>query len=271
MYRSPRRRRVTFALLVVAVLVVAAVVVGLRGGSSNPVAAAVKPLRDLVRWVGDTSDAKGENGDLEREAGQLRLSVAGKQRELRLLPGLTRFTALLDRGVLAGTEPVLANVSVHDPQAWATSIGIDRGTTQGIALHQAVIGATDGGAGLVGFVTRVTPASATVTLLPSRDTAVGAKVVGRPEIGTAQGTGVGATPTIDLEFAGNRKLNTGSEVRTSGSSDPEFPSLAPPDIPIGTITEIIGRGSTEQYAHVRPAVDLQTLAFVAVLTKDPQR
>lgn len=275
MNRSPQRRRRSLLVVLSAIAIVAviAAVGAVRGGSSNPLSsgfdAVGKPIRDFVRWVGDTHDATGQNDGLNREASALRSRVTEQGATLRRLPEMQQLANVLDRAKLRPLDPVLANVSVHDPQAWATSIGIDRGTLQGVRAGQAVVGTSPRGAGLVGFVRSATADRATVSLLPAQDTAVGTTLAGRRPASTLFGAGAATDPGVRLEFVGGNQLKVGTLVTTSGTQNAKYPSLAPPKIPIGRVAEVFLPGGVDQYAHVKLSVDLQLLDFVAVIAKAP--
>jgi rod shape-determining protein MreC len=58
------------------------------------------------------------------------------------------------------------------------------------------------------------------------------------------------------------RIAEGDLVYTAGGSD----SLAPPDIPIGTVKNVIGRSSAEgPLLEVQPSVDLDRLHFVSII------
>jgi rod shape-determining protein MreC len=275
-----RRRRMLLAALVVVCLVLITAGFGSTGGSSTggPIGALgegaskiAKPVRDLVRWVGDTADAKGENEDLRKEVADLRKRNLKLTSDLRRFPNAQKLQALVDKYELQRNSPVPANVIGHSPTAWATTITIDRGANDGIEERQAVVGAAGEGAGLVGFVSSVSGGQATVSLLPSQDVAVGARLQGADkQILTIHGAGAGTVDDLELDFVPSTtdiKLN--ALVYTSGTvgDTTQFPSNAPPRLPIGRVTRVDAEGTDEQVAHVKPLVDLRTLENVQVLTR----
>jgi rod shape-determining protein MreC len=280
-----RRRRLLLAALVVVCLVLITAGFGATGGgaSGGPLGAlgegaskVFKPVRDLVRWVGDTADAKGENQDLRAEAASLRKANADLRSDLRKYPNQQQLRKMVDDLKLQRNAPVPANVIGHSPTAWATTVTIDRGANDGIEVRQAVVGADGEGAGLVGFVSAVRGSQATVSLLPSQDVAVGARLDNGAPIRTSRsiltlhGAGAGTVADLELDFVpSTTTIPIGAMVKTSGTAPDatKFPSNAPPDLPIGRVTRVDNARTDEQVAHVRPLVDLQTLEDVQVLTR----
>ena len=241
------------------------------GGLGEGASKIAKPVRDLVRWVGDTADAKGENEDLRKEVAQYRKDNLKLRSDLRKFPNEQKLQALVDKYELRRNIPVPANVIGHSPTAWATTITIDRGANDGVEERQAVVGAAGEGAGLVGFVSAVSGGQATVSLLPSQDVAVGARLQGaEKQLLTIHGAGAGTVDDLELDFVpSTTDIKIGALVSTSGTvgDTTQFPSNAPPRLPIGKVTRVDNERTDEQVAHVKPLVDLRTLENVQVLTR----
>jgi len=275
-----RRRRLILAALVVVSLVLITAGFGASGGSSGgPVGALgegaskiAKPVRDLVRWFGDTADAKGEVEDLRREAAQLREENGVLKTRENRLPQIQRLLEFDASATLriSQMDPVTSSVVGQSPTAWASTIRIDKGSTDGIEVDQPVVGPQGAGAGLVGFVTTVRASSAVVTMLPTPGQSIGAKLDGRGTVLTVQGAGAGTSTDLELQYAPSSvSIERGKLVVTSGTNvDPNAPeSKAPPGIPIGRITSVSKAGEDGQVGHLRPLVDLKALEVVQVLTK----
>ena len=118
MYRKQvRRRRAVLALLVISSFALLTFTYGQQaGGLQHGLNAvfgplqegadrALKPARDLVNWVDETFQARGQNSDLHSQVQQLRTQLAtaqgaeGENQQLRKLLGLDR------QGTLAGYKP----------------------------------------------------------------------------------------------------------------------------------------------------------------------
>jgi rod shape-determining protein MreC len=225
---------------------------------------ALKPVRDLFGWVGDTVDAKDENARLKREVERLRGEVARGQtarrdaRELRGLVGLQR-----QEGFPEGTKPVTARVIARSPTVWFSSVKIDKGSNDGIRVDQPVIAA----GGLAGKVTSVSGGSAQVTLLTDASSAVSAQVMPEGANGIVKPE-VGNPRDLLLDFVEKgRRVTEGTTVVTSGFTSSRVESLFPRGIPIGTVTEVdLDEIELYQRVHIKPFADLRRLDWLQVLT-----
>jgi rod shape-determining protein MreC len=225
---------------------------------------ALKPVRDLFGWVGDTLDAKDENERLKREVERLRGEVARAQtarrdaRELRGLVGLQR-----QEGFPQGTRPVTARVIARSPTVWFSSVKIDKGSNDGVRVDQPVIAS----GGLAGKVTNVTSGTAQVTLLTDASSAVSAQVMPEGANGIVKPE-VGNPRDLLLDFVEKgRRVTEGTTVVTSGFTSSRVESLFPRGIPIGTVTEVdLDEIELYQRVHIRPFADLRRLDWLQVLT-----
>jgi rod shape-determining protein MreC len=225
---------------------------------------ALKPVRDLFGWFGDTLDAKDENEKLKREVERLRGEVARGQtarrdaRQLRGLVGLQR-----QDGFPEGTKPVTARVIARSPTVWFSSVKIDKGSDDGVRVDQPVIAS----GGLVGKVTSVSGGSAQVTLLTDASSAVSAQVMPEGANGIVKPE-VGNPRDLLLDFVEKgRRVTEGTTVVTSGFASSRVESLFPRGIPIGTVTEVdLDEIELYQRVHIKPFADLRRLDWLQVLT-----
>jgi rod shape-determining protein MreC len=225
---------------------------------------ALKPVRDLFGWVGDTLDAKDENERLKREVERLRGEVARGETarrdasELRGLVGLQR-----QEGFPQGTRPVTARVIARSPTVWFSSVKIDKGSSDGVRVDQPVIAA----GGLAGKVTSASGGSAQVTLLTDASSAVSAQVMPEGANGIVKPE-VGNPRDLLLDFVEKgRRVTEGTTVVTSGFTSSRVESLFPRGIPIGTVTEVdLDEIELYQRVHIRPFADLRRLDWLQVLT-----
>ncbi len=278
--KTVRRRRAVLGLLVASSLILLTASFGDGGGPLSSVqrgvfevvspiqegaSRALKPFRDLFGWVGDTVEAKGEVEDLREERDRYRAeAVAAKSalQENARLRGLLDLeqTAELDR-----YRPVTARVNGRSSIVLASTINIDKGSSSGIRLDQAVVT----GGGLVGKVTTVTRGAAQVTLITDHSIGVSARVLESSVTGFVE-TAVGNPRNLILN--GTRRtdrVERRQTIVTAGtrSSEPKLQSLYPPNIPIGEVTRIEEPGSDQQKVHLRPFVDVGRIDFVQVLTR----
>jgi rod shape-determining protein MreC len=236
---------------------------------------ALKPIRDLFGWAGDTVDAKDQNEELRKEVARLRSQLARSQtaeRDVAQLKGLVGLQK--EEGFPQGTEPVTARVIARSPTVWYSKIKIDKGSSDGVRIDQPVIASSgdieDEAGGLAGKITSVTGGNAEVTLITDASIGVGAQVmpagasgVVRPEVGDPR--------DLLLDFVeGGRRVTENTTVVTSGFKTADGESLFPRGIPIGRVTEAdLDEVEIYQRVHIRPFADLKQIDIVQVLTRRP--
>lgn len=281
--KTVRRRRAVLGLLVASSLILLTAYFGESAGGGlhsiqrgvldvvSPIqegaSRALKPVRDLFGWAGDTLDAKGQLKDVRKERDSLRAQLVDSEAKLRA-SGQLKDLELLNRTAgngLSDNAPVRARVIAKDPNLWFDQVTIDKGTGSGIQRNQAVIN----GQGLVGRVTEVTGSTAIVTLITNHTTQIGGKV---SDSGVQGLVGVEAGHPTDLvlgSLSSKDEVSRGQIVVTSGTTSKvdRFPSPYPRDIPIGRVSRVDDLGTDDEQAHVTPFADLRSLDLVEVLTK----
>ena len=277
-----RRRRAALAIFVVLSLGLLTVYFGESSGGAlhsvqrgvqavfspleTGVNRALKPVRDLFGWVGDTFEAKGENERLRDEVAELRERLGESEtarhdvRELRQIVGLHE-TEVFPQG----TDPVGARVIVRSPTVWYATIGIDKGSDDGVRVDQPVIAA----GGLVGKVTDVSGGSAQVTLITDASSAGAAQVMPNGATGIVHPV-VGKPDDLLLDYISKgRRVTEGTTVVTSGfETEDGRRSIFPRGIPIGRVTKV-DPDEAEQFqrVHITPLADIRGIDYVQVLTE----
>jgi rod shape-determining protein MreC len=229
---------------------------------------ALKPARDLVNWVSETFNARGENSDLKTDVQKLRTKLAkaqsavGENEELRKLLNLDR------SGALAGYKPETARVIGRPPTVWYSTVQIDAGSGDGVSVNDPVLN----GDGLVGRVTDVTPLTSKVTLITDSESSVSAKVLPNGPQGVAEPE-AGDPSTMLLDFIDkNETIREGQMVVTAGWNNGTLSSFAPAGIPIGQVRDTtVGQQETYQSVHIAPFADIRDLDYVQVATNGPER
>jgi rod shape-determining protein MreC len=279
--KTVRRRRAVLGLLVAGSLILLTAYFGESAGGGlhavqrgvvevvSPIqegaSRALKPVRDLIGWVGDTIDAKGENKQLRAERNALReqavtgAAAARENDQLRGLLNLDRSRGLTDEA------PVAARVIGQDPSVWWSQVLINKGTSDGVLPNHPVISPE----GLVGVVTTAASNSAIVTLLTDHRTAVGARVA-ESGVGGVIEVEAGRPNDLVMRFTTrNDEVTPGQNVITAGtqSRTDRVTSLYPPRIPIGRVTRVDDPATDDQLVHIRPFANMRRLDFVQVLTR----
>jgi rod shape-determining protein MreC len=223
---------------------------------------ALKPFRDLFGWFGDTLRAKGERDELEAERDQLRQEVARLQvarNENNELRDLVDY----GRGIgIDAYEPVTARVYSRSNSSWYSTLEINKGSSDGVAVNQPVIN----GKGLVGKVKSVSDGNAMVTLLSDSEFGVSALAAEANQPGAILPI-AGSPGELLLDLVPQAKeVRKGDRVVTAGTISNRLPSPFPAGLLIGTVKRIEGEGELDRNIHVAPAADLRSLDFVQVLT-----
>jgi rod shape-determining protein MreC len=237
---------------------------------------ALKPVRDLFGWAGDTFEAKKENKDLKQEVERLRSELARAQTAERDANQLKGLVGLKDeQGFPQGTKPVTARVIARSPTVWYSGIKIDKGSSDGIRVNQPVIAAgsdpqDDQVGGLVGKVTSVTGGNAEVTLITDASIGVGAQVMPSGATGVVR-PAVGNPRDLLMEFVEGGRVTENTTVATSGFTISKGESLFPRGIPIGRVSKAdLEEVDIYQRVHLKPYADLKSIDIVQVLTHRPR-
>ena len=175
---------------------------------------ALKPVRDLVGWFGDTLDAKGENEELKNEVEDAaRSASARRDRPARRRAAARAGGARARRRLPAGHQP---RRRARD-RPLADRLVLEREDRQGLErrraqVDQPVIAA----GGLAGKVTQVTGGTAEVTLITDASSAVSAQVMPNGANGIVKPE-VGKPDDLLLDFVEKgRRVTEGTTVVTSG-------------------------------------------------------
>jgi rod shape-determining protein MreC len=278
-----RRRRAVLAVLVGLSIVLLTGYFGEGGGGFlhslqsgaqtvlSPIEAgasrAFKPVRDLVGWVGDVFDAKGQNKQLKKDLATARSQLATLQTlesENAQLRGQLKLTDGL--GYTSSTRTT-ARVIVQSPSVWYSTVTIDKGRSDGVRVDQPVVSAD----GLVGKVTAATGGTATVTLITDGSSDVPSKIEPEGTLGEVR-PAVGNPNDMQLQYiAKNKPVIKGHTVVTAGSAPGPLQSIYPPGIPIGQVSRI-DQGELDLYqtVHIRPWADFRRMDYLTVLTGKPR-
>jgi rod shape-determining protein MreC len=274
--KTVRRRRAVLALLVVLSLLLLTAYFGESDGGGlhgvqrtfltavSPIQdganKALKPVREMFGWFGDTIHAKGQRDELRKQIDKLRPELVAAQAEQRTYRQLIALYHLNRLGV-DNYHPVTATVVGKSPNIWYSTVTIDKGTPDGIRVNDPVVNAE----GLVGKVVAVEPDGAQVDLITDSTMGVSAR------IGTSTATGivqpkVGAPNDLLLQYLpSGAQANPGEYVVTSGTVAGPDDSLYPPGLLIGQVTSV-NEESAYKSVNVHPIANLHNLDVVEVLT-----
>jgi rod shape-determining protein MreC len=278
--KTVRRRRAVLVLLVVLSLILLTAYFGeAPGGRLHGVQRgfltvitpiqdgankALKPVRDLVGWFGDTLHAKHERDQLRKQVEKLRQEVVAERGERQTYDELIAINHLDNQLSVANYRPVSATVIATSPSLWYSTVTIDRGESDGVRVNDPVIN----GEGLVGKITLAAPDGAYVSLITDSSVGVSARISPRGAVGILQPK-VGDPSDLLLQYLpSTAPAPRGAIVVTSGTVSSRGDSLFPPGIPIGEVTSE-NTESAYRSVNVHPLANLHNLDVVQVLTAPP--
>ena len=160
---------------------------------------------------------------------------------------------------------VTATVIARNPETWASTIVINRGTADGIAKDMPVVTPQ----GLVGNVVSVYSNSAKIQLILDPRSAVGS-LVQRTESRVAaivEGNSANKLAPRMVNIARDADIIKGDKIITSG-----FGGIYPKGLLVGEVTDVVNEeGGLLKYAVLKTAVDFGRLeeVFVIVRSREP--
>ncbi|HLK95430.1 MAG TPA: rod shape-determining protein MreC [Nocardioidaceae bacterium] len=207
---------------------------------------------------------KSDNTRLEREVATLRTGLARSEADRNRL---AQYDALAAVSESSGFRLVPARVVAVGPaQAFARTVTIDAGTTDGVRPDLTVVEA----GGLVGRVIRAGAHTATVLLAVDAESVVGGRLAESMELGYLRGSGdLGGDGLLHMNVV-DRTVDPepGDTVVTWGSRG-DGPYVA--GVPIGTVIDArASAGDQSVTARVEPFADMSSLDLVGVVV-GPQR
>jgi len=285
--KQVRRRRAVLALLVAVSLILLTAYFGETPNSPlhnvqrgvvevlSPVeqgaSKVLAPLRSVAGWFSSTFHAKTQVKQLQQEVATLTKEYAqarGAQLQNRQLSAELHLDTSLD---LSAYHLVSAQVILRDPTLWYQTINVDKGSDDGVALHDPVVG--DGA--LVGEVTEVSATVSVVTLITDHTVSVTARVLDSGGDTGELVPAVGNPDQLVLQYlqppnpgAVQNGPQQGQLVVTAGFKSGSLESYFPANIPIGNVlpvdeNQLLNNGTIQ----VAPQADLRSVDIVQILTK----
>jgi rod shape-determining protein MreC len=171
--------------------------------------------------------------------------------------------AALDVQATSSFTTVAGQVVARDFAIDRRVVVIDRGSNDGIAVGDVVIGA---GGALAGRVIDVLPTSSRVRLVSDPAFRVTAEIAASGAIGLLSGSGSNPLAFEDVDAL--REVTIGAAVTTSGIElTPELRSAFPRGLSIGTIAAVSGQASAVlQSADVTPTLPIDSIRTLLVIT-----
>ncbi len=214
----------------------------------------LSPIEDWWDGVTRAGEIKDRNRRLRH---QLQIAVGkadaadASVREIRELREIANLPFATD---LNGVD---AEIILGSPGNFESTVGLNKGTNDGIASNQPVVT----GRGLLGRVARASGKRATVLLLTDRDSGVSVRDARSGVTGVINGKPDAKTQTMDFVEA-QADVKVGDVLVTAGTERGPFP----PGIPVGRVVSARRRaGDLLSSIEVRLFADAATTEFVRVL------
>ncbi|MCL2395930.1 MAG: rod shape-determining protein MreC [Acidimicrobiaceae bacterium] len=280
--RRPARARYVLAVLVL--VSVTLITLDQRGGGkaittlrddahtvTSPIQGAI---HDALRPVGNFLTGAANYGTLEKENERLRQQVANMQNQSLAASAeqaeAQRVLAQAHLPFVGSIPTITAQVVNSDASNFESSVTIDKGTSDGVALGQPVVAT----GGLVGTIVGVTRHSAVLRLLTDPNFVVGVQL--GPVVGSAKGTGIGGPMQVTFDqpiqpaLSGTQpkfSLAKGNVVVTSGLQGEAFPS----GIPVARVASVAhSPNAPAPTVTLTPVVNVSELDIVSVEIWSPQ-
>ena len=228
------------------------------------------PVRNAAGWVSDTLHAKSQVKQLRAQVQNLTAELAqakGAQLENAQLSHLVH----LDNSIgVAAYHPVTAQVIARDPTLWYQTVEVDKGSDDGVRLHDPVIADR----GLVGEITEVSATASIVSLITDHTVSVTARVTDANGDTGELVPAVGSPNQLVLQYLQppnpgqvQNGPQAGQLVVTAGFKSNSLESWFPANIPIGWVAQFNeDQLFNDGQIQVTPAADLRRFDVVQILT-----
>jgi rod shape-determining protein MreC len=231
----------------------------------------LSPVRSVTSWFSSTFHAKSQVASLQGQVQALTRELATAKGAQIQNQQLRKEVGLDDSIGIDAYHPVTAQVILRDPTLWYQTVNIDKGSDDGVGLHDPVV--ADGA--LVGEVSEVAANASVVSLITDHTVSVTARVTDANGDTGELVPAVGSPNQLVLEYlqAPNpgqvqNGPQEGQLVVTAGFRSNTLESYFPANIPIGWIpsfdeNQLLNNGQVP----VTPAADLRHFDVVQVLTQ----
>jgi len=226
---------------------------GAAAGLASTVGSVVESIREIDRLRQDNRDLQSRLDELAADNVRLRALQQENDQLTALLQVRTGFPYHTIAGtVIARERPEVARV-----------VTIDRGSDDGLALGDVVVG--PGGA-LAGRITGLDPSSSHVTLINDPSATVTGMVESNRATGDVAGQLGGVLVMTNIDST--ERVNIGDEVVTAGIVlGGGIRSPYPKGLPIGQVFDVQrDANAVVQTAYLAPAVDLSKVEYLLVIT-----
>ncbi len=223
----------------------------------------VRPFRDAYAWFDDLLSAKSENEKLREENRKIRRELVLYETRAFRYESLGKLLGVHELPGIEAFAQIPTDVAAPPATPYDQRIVVAVGSNHGVVKGSPVVTAD----GLVGRVTRVAPRLSRVTLITDPESAVAAVDPKTEAWGIVQHGQGGSESLVMSRVEKRQTVNEGDIIVTAGApTKGALTSAYPPDIPIGTVTNV-GQRDVDPYKRIllQPFVDMSQLRAVIVL------
>ena len=223
-----------------------------------------QPFRDAYGYFAGLVHVKNENEKLKAEVNQLRQQALLGEAARSQNESLRKQLNFIDSPQFPSDYTAVNTRIIGWRNEFDERVVIAAGRNNGV--HQETPVVTNDG--LVGSVTQVSGSAALVTLLTDESSAVQAKDQKTGALGIVR-HGQGQGSLIVDRVTKDKLVKEGDVIVTAGTRSKQYPSLFPPNIPIGYVVSV-GQSDTAPFKQIQiqSFVDFSSLgAVTALITK----
>lgn len=262
------------ALILIAILLAAVIGVGSSILGFNPIASVINAIGTPIRavstavtnWTQDRYDRLFRYEQMEEEVEQLRQQLAELEEAARNGEEAAReVIRLRDLLGLSNERPELsyldATVTQRSSSNWGSDLTLNKGSVDGVELHDCVI---DQYGNVVGIVTEVGLNWALVTTVLDPTADLGGRISRVDENTLLEGdfTLMQQGLLTMTYLTSESRIVTGDQVVTSGLAD-----LYPAGLTVGTVISLhTAEDGISRYAVIQPSADIQNIRYVYIVT-----
>lgn len=224
-----------------------------------------RPFRDVYGYFAGLVHVKSENEKLKRQVNELRQQALLGESARAQNGELRKQLNFVDSPQFPSDYDAVNTRIIGWRNEFDERVVIAAGRNAGV--HQETPVMTNDG--LVGSVTQVSPTAALVTLLTDESSAVQARDQNTGATGGIVRHGEGEGSLIVDRITKDKLVKEGDVFVTAGTRSKQYPSLFPPNIPIGYVISV-GQSDTAPFKQIQiqPFVDFSSLdAVTALITK----
>lgn len=217
-----------------------------------------RPVGHLSSGALNYSELVAQNKQLRYQLGQAQLRANESEATNRQLRELS---ATLDVSYVNSLPTITAQVNEQSPTNFIASIGISKGTNEGVLVGMPVVG----NGGLVGRVVATTLHGATIQLLTDAASSVGCTFGDGTVNAIVSGRGLNHALSVTAVSL-KATLTPGTIFATNGLQG----GLFPVGLPVAKVTAVtLTPGATTYDLKLKPVAELQNLSYVTVIAWEP--